>query len=389
MASHSTKIRHCILVVDANILIQDFWLEGSSWSYLLKRNFLSHKPAIPRIAFEEAASHIERRAADLIERISHSGFTERLSGQYERLFRRKRLTKETPAALARRYRKFIEKMVHQYQGLIVEPPQVDIATLLQRSIGRTKPFSKGDKGFRDTLIWLNTVQLVEQYQRVSFVSSNTSDYANGSDLHPDLERDIHPVLPENIHFRYFTSLHEFIAFMDRDGSAGAEALRNAIMTYGYRGFRLDNWVIENIDALLEDVELDGVEWAALPYWAEDPKLTELEDLIGLEVHGEIPVGEDRIELFCDVSLVGIFHSSILYSSWEHIVHPLQVQWVDEDSSDMWTEVGVRAVGTFLLRLVFDLNSATVVEHDAVAISHNIRGAKDSLEQLKEPFGQDG
>ena len=56
---------------------------------------------------------------------------------------------------------------------------------------------------------------------------------------------------------------------------------------------------------------------------------------------------------------------------------------------MWTEVGVRAVGTFLLRLVFDLNSATVVERDAVAIPHDIYGAKASLEELKEEFGQNG
>jgi len=61
----SKKRNHCILVVDANILIQDFWLEGSNWSYLKKRNFLTHVLVVPEIALDEAAAHLERRATDL------------------------------------------------------------------------------------------------------------------------------------------------------------------------------------------------------------------------------------------------------------------------------------------------------------------------------------
>jgi hypothetical protein len=389
MKSRSSKNRHCILVVDANILIQDFWLEGSSWGFLLKREFLSHKLVIPRIALDEAASHIERRAADLLQRISQNGFTGRLEAQYQRLFSRVRRTKETPVALAKRCKKFMTSMVQRRQGLIAKLPVADLSTLQQRSISRTKPFNKGDKGFRDTLIWMNTVELVKDYHRVSFVSANTSDYAEGSGLHPDLEKDLCTVLPKNVHFRYFASLPEFIAFMDRDGDAGAEALRNALMSTGYAGFRLEDWVHDKIDDLLADCELDGVEWSALPYWAEDPRLSELEDLVGLEVHGERAIERDKIELFCDVSLIGVFQCSILYSSWEHVIHPMQVQWVDEDSSDVWTKVGVRAVGTFMLRLIFDLNSATVVKHDTTAVVHDIEGAKASLEELKGEFGGDG
>jgi hypothetical protein len=50
---------------------------------------------------------------------------------------------------------------------------------------------------------------------------------------------------------------------------------------------------------------------------------------------------------------------------------------------------VRSVGTFLARIVFDLSTATVVEHDLVAIPHDIEGAIDSLEDLKAEFGDDG
>jgi hypothetical protein len=46
--------RQCVLAIDANILVQDFWLEGKYWDYLSKRKFLSHKLIISEIAFAEA-----------------------------------------------------------------------------------------------------------------------------------------------------------------------------------------------------------------------------------------------------------------------------------------------------------------------------------------------
>jgi hypothetical protein len=201
-------------------------------------------------------------------------------------------------------------------------------------------------------------------------------------LHEDLNQDLVGVLPEHIHFRYFKGLHEFIAFVDRDGDAGAEAFKNAIMTTGYRGFELDAWLIQNIDEVMRYQELDGIEWTALPYWAEDPKLIDLIELVGIEAHSESAAGKDRVELFCDIAMVGVFQCSILYSEWASIVHPRQVEWADSDSSDMWTEVGVRSVATFMLRIIFDLNEIRVIEHEVVAIPHDKESAKKSLEEIK-------
>lgn len=92
----------------------------------------------------------------------------------------------------------------------------------------------------------------------------------------------------------------------------------------------------NIDDLLRESELDGVSWTALPYWAEAPRLVDLEDFIGAEFHGELALEHDRVGFFRDLSLVVIFLCSILFGSWNSIVHPSQIMWVDEGSSDMLT-----------------------------------------------------
>jgi hypothetical protein len=153
---------------------------------------------------------------------------------------------------------------------------------------------------------MNTLALVQEHHRVSFVSANTSDYSENGGLHPDLEKDLAPVLPEHVHFRYFKGLNEFIAFMGRDGDAGAEVLRDALMSEGYRGFHLDYWLIDNLDDLLCHYELDGIAWTALPYWAENPRLVALDELVGIEVHGERTAGADLVEFYCDLALLGPF-----------------------------------------------------------------------------------
>lgn len=97
----------CLLVIDANILIQDFWIEGFSWNYLIKRGFLNHILVIPSIALEEAASHLVRRANDLLMRIAERGNTPKLLAQYQRLFNRKKIGKETASELGERYKRKI------------------------------------------------------------------------------------------------------------------------------------------------------------------------------------------------------------------------------------------------------------------------------------------
>jgi hypothetical protein len=129
---NATKEETCILILDANILVQDFWFEGFAWNYLVKRRFLSHKLAVPRIALEEAAANIERRAQDLLQRMSQAGVTTRLKSQYQLLFNRKRVGKESPAKLAKRYRNHVLTFLKRHGGIIVEPPVVPLSLLLQR-----------------------------------------------------------------------------------------------------------------------------------------------------------------------------------------------------------------------------------------------------------------
>lgn len=374
----------CMLVVDANVLVRDFWWKGPAPSYLLERLFLMHALVIPEIALAEAANNIERRAEALLARIDESTLTPRLLGQYQSLFNKETKDDETAKSLSLRYKKYVKALVKRNKGLIAPTPKIPIAKIVERSLKRTKPFNNGDKGFRDTLIWLGVLDIAKEHHRISFVSENINDFSDsGKQLHPDLLREVQDIIPEYISFKYFRSLNEFIVSFDSDGSGTADAFTRAVMTGSYKGFNLVDWIEENLLELLKWRELDGVEWAGMPYHAENPRLAELQDLVGLEVRFDAESKGDKVEFYCDIAIVGLFICTIFGSEWESVVHPLQVEWVDDESNAHWIEIAVRSIGTFTLRLVFDLKSETIVDSGITALEHKYAEAKDALVEMKE------
>lgn len=383
----------CVLVVDANILVKDFWWEGPSAQHLVRRLFLMHTIVVPELALLEASAEIGRRASELLARIEVSGLTPRLLAQYQRLFKKNVVDAESGEALATRYADFLKTLVAEHRGMVAPTPSVEVSEVIKRSVNRTKPFNRGDKGFRDTLLWLGVLDLVRQFKRVSFVSANTNDFALGkSQLHPELEREVCGVLPENIRFRYFPSLDEFVAEMDADGEGGAEAFLRAILNDGFRGFDLLIWLRDNLEEVLSTHELDGVEWAGMPYWAEDPRITEIEDIVGFEPCNESSLGGGRVQFYCHIALVASFSCSILYASWQSVLPAHQVLWIDEESNDLWTNVGVRSIATFTMRLVFDLDRASVTEYEIVPLEHDYEraiAALDEIQGMDEEFRADG
>ncbi|WP_230659336.1 PIN domain-containing protein [Psychrobacter sp. I-STPA10] len=374
----------CLLVLDANILIKDFWWKSETLEYLQNRMFLFHSIAIPKLSLDEATAHLIRRAENLKERMDENSSSERLIGQYQQLYNKSSKDAETPQELGKRYKQFITVMVQKFDGLIVENSKVDIDTILDRSINRIKPFNKGDKGFRDTILWLSILDMIKDYQRVSFISANVNDFANGSNdtLHKDLLEEVKEVLPSHLNFYFFRNLEAFIARMDPDRKVGAQAFLKAVMSGGYTKFKIDDWLEKNLiqklsDSILED--FDGVKWAGLPYWVEAPKLIEIEDLVGIEIYRENFIEKNIIEFYVDIALIGIFICCIPSNEWEGVAFHRQIR--DVYCSNFWTNIKLRSIGTFVIRLTFDIQSQQVLSFDGVPLEHDFDQAYEKIEDI--------
>jgi hypothetical protein len=92
-------------------------------------------------------------------------------------------------------------------GRFAPIPDADHGELVARSIRGIKPFRSSGVGYRDALIWL-TVLAEAQDDDVVFVSSNSKDFAEDGELHPDLKSEV-ALCPHEV--TLLGSMEEFIA----------------------------------------------------------------------------------------------------------------------------------------------------------------------------------
>ncbi|MEW7849252.1 PIN domain-containing protein [Massilia aurea] len=98
--------------------------------------------------------------------------------------------------------------------------------VVQKALKLKKPFSDGEKGFRDALIWLSFLMHVKDHSvegDVAFITNNKNDFfANGADglqLHPDLIDDIN-FFGVSVKIRPYETLFKFIQdFVDKSDHA--------------------------------------------------------------------------------------------------------------------------------------------------------------------------
>jgi hypothetical protein len=375
------------MVLDANVLIRDFWMTGSSFSYLLTHQFLQHRPAIPEVALLEARNQLKQRAEALLANRTAEGEGSRGNTlRLLRLFNYKRLPPRSEWHIEKmlsRWDKHVARVLKRFGGLVIPNPNVDLREITKRSIERRKPFTAGDKGFRDTLIWLSTLTLIGPDSRVSFVTGNTSDFFAGesADPHPDLLAEAEIKLRGEWKLLFHRSLDDFIARFDSDRQTSAEALKRALISKSMSGFDLWEWLEGNLRRMLEDYEFDEVAWAGVPHDAEAPMLVEVEQIVGIDIPRVKHVAEDVYRLYCDLAFVGVFTCVIGYNPAETIVHPNQILWKDE-TDDFWTDIGMRIAATGLIALDFDVQERDVVEYYWHTL-HHWRSYGEVVEELED------
>ncbi len=122
-----------------------------------------------------------------------------------------------PSSVSENY-KFEEVLRDRFTRVEIIPfDAVPHSTLVHRAISATRPFRDGEKGYRDSLIWLSLLdylkKLPRRRQRVFFINSNASDFYEKSDvapaLHSQLARDWEEAALD-IDLRLYASLKEFV-----------------------------------------------------------------------------------------------------------------------------------------------------------------------------------
>lgn len=382
------------VVLDANILIQDIWMQGASFSYLRTHRFLGHKPAIPEIVVLEAKNWLRSRAEELVSHVGPDGV--RSAGNLRRLTRLFSHLQNDPELawdvdeMIERWEGKIFGLLDEQDGVLIQVPDVEVGDLTKRSIEARRPFSRGDRGFRDTLIWLSTLELISRDSRVSFVTANTHDFfaPDALEPHPDIASEAEERIEGDWRMLFHRSLDDFITRFDSNREASAEALRRALISNAFSGLDVWKFHVDGLATLFYGGDvLDEIRWTGFPYQVEAPVLNDVEEVVGLDIGRVDHVKDDIYRVFCDVAFIGNFEGSIGYTAGELVIHPKQNLWQNETDA-FWTEVGLRAVGTVITALDVDVRASSVVAFRALPLEHweAYAAAVAELDALEEdPF----
>ncbi len=197
------------VVVDANILDADLWLESQSIRFL--KDYLEKTNAtllIPSVVETEVCAHATRRiqkaVADVgvaIEQAVRIGVTDLPLLDVPQV---------STMNLQRWQRKW--DLFKQFYGHVLPLHDALLEEAVRRAAYRVPPCKPTGEGLRDALIWLQILAALKkrgEWSPVAFVSLNTHDFActDRTGLRPELRADLVGVKADLV---YYPSLGEFL-----------------------------------------------------------------------------------------------------------------------------------------------------------------------------------
>jgi hypothetical protein len=222
-AQHGAS-KHRIIVVDSNILIQNYAFNSHPMQNLLA--FAQKTDSyvyIHKIVIDEVIANIERRCISAIEEI-RKNFNELAKwGAEVPEFNEEKMIKNAlknfldnvsiPKGI------FIEAsgtgaselVIIAKRNILAPIDASDLDETITRLIKRIPPSKDNGEGFRDTIIWLNMLKYCKKHYNgcpIAFISANTKEFADkDKNLKPNLLEDAKRV---GLDLEYFTSIADFL-----------------------------------------------------------------------------------------------------------------------------------------------------------------------------------
>lgn len=179
-----------IIILDSNVITADFKFQGNNMKILidwLQRTDYDNSLYIPMVVFKEIINNYER---EIIE------FNDKLENSLKKLGKRnitysENIPKINVEQAVAEYKSFLSDKLETMYVEILDYPDVEFDLILEKALKKEKPFKSNGDGFRDTLIWENIIEVLNNKKKedVVFISLNNEDFGNDkkiNTLHNDL-----------------------------------------------------------------------------------------------------------------------------------------------------------------------------------------------------------
>jgi hypothetical protein len=174
------------VILDSSIICADPRLEGAQFRILLtsaKRTGTT--VIIPEVVLDEVVAHQRRRLAEIGEE------WRKLSAKASQLVGRENVAE----ALLREgadedYAKYLRQSFKKYHCRLAPYPTPPHPQVVARILTERRPFHRGEKGYRDFLVWESVLSLAQNdVAPIAFITANSRDFGEG-ELHEHFVDDL-------------------------------------------------------------------------------------------------------------------------------------------------------------------------------------------------------
>jgi hypothetical protein len=161
-----------LVIIDANVVVKDPLLREKKWD--------AAKTAIEALRLRLVLPEVARLEALGGHRRNHQ---QKIDGVKKILRKSTGAANSAARSLLEVYTNEIEQYEMQLNGRIAElgielapPPEADHVALTKRAIERSAPFDENGGGYRDTLLWLSAIELIEEppFDNLVFLSDDSA-----------------------------------------------------------------------------------------------------------------------------------------------------------------------------------------------------------------------
>jgi predicted nucleic acid-binding protein len=170
------------IVIDTNAVNNDLLLKHPAIKKLVQKALeQGYQICFPEVVIEEMHKHFRQNTDNAVKGLRKSAkIFDDMSGV--NTLDEDGIKKCESAS--KKYRRTIRSTIEASGGKILGEPKISKRQLMNKAVGRIKPFHESGKGYQDALIWANVIDLAKQYAgmssiteaRIIFVTNNTTDF---------------------------------------------------------------------------------------------------------------------------------------------------------------------------------------------------------------------
>lgn len=178
------------IIIDTNVIHLDFKLNKARIVTLCNTStILGHEIFIPEVVIDEIVKQYDEKAEEYI-----NSFNKALKKLSDLSTSPITQTPIDAKGFISNYRNELNNRIKQLGIGIIPYPNTGHKIMVERELGKKKPFKDSTKGYRDALIWDSVMEHTQKYSSncgIIFLTANSKDFANKDkkDLHTDLIAD--------------------------------------------------------------------------------------------------------------------------------------------------------------------------------------------------------